>query len=327
MAFTSIGYDGSVNERQWAELVPSVGSSTYGVKGAGDLKVTAVPGQPLMLSVAAGTGWGHGVIDTETATTTITCDAIVSGVRWDLITLRRDWQPLAGGPTSVAKVTGSSEKVLPDSRKQVPGVWDDQPLALVQWTEGKTQPTAIIDLRCWGGNGGLNAADTLALSYLAKLGAKVKIGTTTWSYELGANDLAGWVKEFSAGAKVYSADLWMGGAVPYSTSPNGSNITLARIEIPDPGFPYHVQVRANFEGGKATTRWDANISMVGQPYLALAALGNTIAPWYDISGFTTNVVTGPSIVDLNLVRLSGEESFGLTAFNRAFRAMVIPAAS
>jgi hypothetical protein len=194
MAFTSIGYDGSVNERQWAELVPSVGSSTYGVKGAGDLKVTAVPGQPLMVSVAAGTGWGHGVIDTEVANTTITCDAISSGTRWDLIAIRRDWQPLAGGPTSAVKVTGTTEKVIPASRKQTPGVWDDQPIALVQWTSGQTQPTQIIDLRCWAGNGGLVANDPLALTYLERLGASVTIAGVEWNCVVGANDTVAWIK-------------------------------------------------------------------------------------------------------------------------------------
>lgn len=194
MAFTSIGYDGTVNELQWAELVPSAGSSTYGVKGAGDLKVTAVPGQPLMVSVAAGTGWGHGVMDTEAANTTITCDSITSGSRWDLISLRRDWQPLAGGPTSVAKVTGTAEKKIPDSREDSPGVIDDQPLALVQWTAGQTQPTAIVDLRCWAGNGGVVANDTLALSYLNKLGASVTIAGSEWNYVVGLNDTPSWVK-------------------------------------------------------------------------------------------------------------------------------------
>jgi len=193
MAFTSIGYDGTVNERQWAELVPNVGSSIYGVKGAGDLKVSAVPGQPLMVSVAAGTGWGHGVMDTEVANTTITCDAISSGIRWDLIAVRRNWQPLAGGPTSVVKVTGTADQVIPDSRKAEPGVEDDQPLALVQWTAGQTQPTNVIDLRCWAGIGGVIAKDTLALTYLAQLGASVKIGVTEWNYTLGANDMPAWI--------------------------------------------------------------------------------------------------------------------------------------
>ena len=199
MAFTSIGYDGTVNERQWAQLVPSVGSSTYGVKGAGDLKVSAVPGQPLMVQVAAGTGWGHGVMDTEVANTTIACDAIASGTRWDLISLRRDWQPLAGGPTAVAKVTGTSEKIIPGSRQASPGVIDDQPLALVQWTAGQTQPTAIVDLRCWAGNGGMFATDDLVRTYLNSVGTQVTIGGVLWSYQVGANDTAGWVKASELG--------------------------------------------------------------------------------------------------------------------------------
>jgi hypothetical protein len=199
MAFTSIGYDGTVNERQWAELVPSAGSSTYGIKEADDLKVTAVPGQPLMLSVASGTGWGHGVMDTETANTTITCDAITSGSRWDLIALRRNWQPLAGGPTSAVKVTGTFEKKIPDARKVQPGVEDDQPLALVQWTAGQTQPTQIIDLRCWAGNGGVVANDLLALGYLSKPGASVLIAGERWDYIIGPNDIASWVKSVALG--------------------------------------------------------------------------------------------------------------------------------
>ncbi|MDR6794363.1 hypothetical protein J2X12_002900 [Pseudarthrobacter oxydans] len=198
MAFTSIGYDGSVNERQWAELVPSVGSSTYGVKGAGDLKVTAVPGQPLTVAIAAGSGWGHGVLDTETANTTVACEAITSGVRWDLIALRRDWQPLAGGPTSIVAITGTTEKALP-SRNMEPGVIDDQPLALVQWTAGQTQPTTIIDLRCWAGNGGLVAMDQLALTYLDKIGSSVTIAGVEWNLVIGANDTPAWVK---SGVKV-----------------------------------------------------------------------------------------------------------------------------
>jgi hypothetical protein len=194
MAFTSIGYDGTVNERQWAELVPSVGSSIYGIKEADDLKVSAVPGQPLMVSIAAGTAWGHGVMDTETLNTTVTCDAITSGTRWDLIALRRNWQPLAGGPTSVVKVTGTAEKVIPGSREAMPGVTDDQPLALVQWTAGQTQPTAIVDLRVWASNGGLFAKDDLVRTYIKAVGTQISINGALWACRLGDNDLVVWEK-------------------------------------------------------------------------------------------------------------------------------------
>lgn len=222
MAFTSIGYDGTVNERQWAELVPSVGSATYGVKGVGDLKVTAVPGQPLTVSVAAGSGWGHGVMDSEVSNTTIACDTITSGTRWDLIALRRDWQPLAGGPTSAVKVTGSTGKAIPGSRKVTPGVEDDQPLALVQWTAGQTQPTAIVDLRCWAGNGGLIAADELALTYLNKPGASVKIGSNNWSYGPMVNGTAGWTNEDGSGP-------WTSLTLGTGWINNGGSVTSARL--------------------------------------------------------------------------------------------------
>lgn len=195
MAFTSIGYDGSVNEKQWAELVPSAGSSTYGVKEADDLKVTAVPGSPLTVSVASGSGWGHGVLDTEAANTTIACEALSSGTRWDLIAIRRNWQPLAGGPTAVVAISGTATKELPGApnRKIVPGVEDDQPLALVQWSSTQTQPVEIIDLRCWAGNGGLVAKDDLVRTFMLSSGTRIHINGFEWVRRPGDNDSLEWV--------------------------------------------------------------------------------------------------------------------------------------
>lgn len=186
MAFTSVGYDGPIDERQWAELIPSVGSSTYGVKGAQDLQVTAVAGQAQMVSVAPGTAWGQGVMDTELANTTIQCDAIASGIRWDLIALRRDWQPSAGGPSELVVVKGTTAKAIPATRLNEPGVQDDQPLALVQWQAGKTDPVMIVDLRCWAGNGGLFAKDELVKTYLNKLGTRISIYGSDWLYTVTA---------------------------------------------------------------------------------------------------------------------------------------------
>jgi hypothetical protein len=198
MAFTSIGYDGSVNEKQWAELVPSVGAATYGVKEADDLKVSAVAGQALTVSVASGAGWGHGVLDTETANTTVACEALSSGTRWDLIALRRNWQPLAGGPTSVVAISGTSTKELPSTRLIVPGVEDDQPLALVQWSSTQTQPADIIDLRCWAGNGGLVAKDDLVRTFMLAPATRIHINGTEWVRRPGDNDSLEWVSLDSA---------------------------------------------------------------------------------------------------------------------------------
>ncbi|WP_284763376.1 hypothetical protein [Arthrobacter sp. efr-133-R2A-63] len=301
------------------------GVPDYGVYGAEDFKVKPHPSIPYAVIVTKGKAHGWGVTDEAATDQVVQCDAISSGTRYDLIVDRRNWQPAAGGPSTLVAIPGGATPEIPAARKIGPGVEDDQPLALVEWNGGLSAPNRIIDLRVWAGNGGLYAKDDLVRTYLTGIGTEVNINGTVWSLQLGDNNLAVWVKK-TPGAKVYVASSWMAGAIPISTSPDGNNIKLATISIPDPGFPYHVQVQARFEGGKSATRWDANISMAGQPWLAVAALGNTVAPWYDISGFTTNPVSGPSSVDLNLVRLYGTESFGLTAFNRAFRAMVVPAA-
>jgi hypothetical protein len=193
VAVVSIGYDGTVDEAQWAKLVPSAGSSEYGVKGAGDWKVSAHPSTAQAVNIAVGAGWGQGVMDTTDAIITVVCDAISSGTRWDLIVMHRDWTP-PGGATTGAKVTGTSTKQLPP-RSTSPGVTDDQPLALVQWTAGQTQPTAIVDLRVWAGNGGMVAKDELALTYLARVGATVTIGAAEWQYILGDNDTPVWASD------------------------------------------------------------------------------------------------------------------------------------
>lgn len=216
MTVTSIGYDGTVNEAQWAKLVPSAGSSEYGVLGAGDWKVSAHPSIAQAVNIAPGTGWGWGVMDTTDSTITVQCDAITSGTRWDLIMMHRDWTP-PGGTTTGDKVTGTSTKQIPP-RSTNPGVTDDQPIALVQWTAGQTQPTAIVDLRCWGGDGGVFAVDTLVLSYLTRIGAVVQIGTDWWVRSLDTNANTVWIDR--RGAEVIYAST--------SDSTWAYNVTLTR---------------------------------------------------------------------------------------------------
>lgn len=184
MAIESRFYDTvpgvGITETEWAQN--RFGGPAYGVKGAADWKVTAVAGQDRTISISAGSGFGHGVSDTSDANETIQLDPISSGTRWDLIAMRRDWQPAAGGPSAFVKVSGSSAKKIPANRVSNPGVQDDQPLFLVQVTAGKTEPTGFVDLRCWSANGGIIIADKLALDYLAVPGARVLLGGTEYRY-------------------------------------------------------------------------------------------------------------------------------------------------
>lgn len=190
MAIVSKFYDGPVTESDWAQN--RLGVPAYGVAGSSDWLVSAVAGQDRTVSIAAGSGFGHGVADTSDANETIQLDTISSGSRWDLIAMRRDWQPAAGGPSAFVKVTGTGTKQLPAGRLNDPGVQDDQPLALVQVSAGQTQPTAIVDLRVWSSNGGVTIADELALSYLNQPGARVLHGANEWAYLRDSNGVFGW---------------------------------------------------------------------------------------------------------------------------------------
>ncbi|MDO5743501.1 MAG: hypothetical protein Q4P23_03450 [Micrococcaceae bacterium] len=194
MALTSVFYDGPVTETDRA--TNRAGAADYGVIGAEDFKVSAHPSIPYALNLAAGVAHGYGVSDTAAATQVVQCDTLATGTRWDLIVAHRNWQPILGGPSTLEVIQGGA--TIPDIqtlRTIGPGVEDDQPLALVKWTGGLNTPSQIIDLRCWAGNGGLVAADKLALDYLARPGADVLIGSTTWRYSLGDNSVWGWRPE------------------------------------------------------------------------------------------------------------------------------------
>lgn len=145
MAITSAGYDGSVDEVQWAGLAAFLGTP-YAVANSGDWAVTTVAGADRTVRVAVGVGYGHGVRDASSTTVDLQLPTIASGTRWDLIAARRNWQPAAGTTTFVV-VTGTSAQAIPAGRLVNAGVQDDQLLALVQVTAGQTVPTAVIDLR------------------------------------------------------------------------------------------------------------------------------------------------------------------------------------
>ena len=190
MTITSIGYDGSVDEVESAHFFPRIGGVDYGVLDPSHWKLTPHPSTARAVNLSAGVGYGKSVLDTSDSVVTVQCDPITSGTRWDLIVARRDWQPPAGA-TTFTKITGGANKVLP-AREQTPGILDDQPLWLVQWTAGQTQPTATVDLRCFAGPGGIFANDFLALDYLDVPGARVMVGTRAWRYSPASDGSLVW---------------------------------------------------------------------------------------------------------------------------------------
>jgi len=192
--FTSHGYDTApgegLGELTWQEMFPQLGTG-YGVRSPGDWKVTKVSGADRTVSIAAGRGWGLGVIDKTVANDTIQLDAITSGSRWDLIACRRDPTPTKG-VSEFVKINGGSTPTIPGGRLVGPGI-HDQPLALVEVIAGQTQPGTIIDLRTWSGvGGGFVAVDALVLSFLNQTGTRININGVDWLRRPGANDVPEW---------------------------------------------------------------------------------------------------------------------------------------
>lgn len=194
MAITSVGYDGTVDEVQWASMVSKVGGYEYGVDKASDFAVTQSAGTR-MISIAAGLAWGRGVMDISDAAAVIQLDAVATGTRYDLVALRRSWGPANGGPSELVIIKGTSAKAIPAGRNTNPGVSDDQPLALVRVQAGSASIPEIIDLRVWGRNGGrLYAKNDLVRSYLTSVGTEISVDGTLWQRIVAANDVASWLK-------------------------------------------------------------------------------------------------------------------------------------
>ncbi|SEE82261.1 hypothetical protein SAMN04489740_2677 [Arthrobacter alpinus] len=281
MVLVSKFYDGPVTETDRA--TNRAGAADYGVIGEGDFMVATHPSIPYALNVAAGKAHGYGVSDTAETTQTVQCSTLASGTRWDLIVVRRNWQPLLGGPSTLVAIQGGSTTPnIETLRTKGPGVEDDQPLALVKWVGGVNTPSQIIDLRCWAGNGGMVAADVLALNYLARPGADVMIGSTPWRFAQGPNGTWAWSAPYSIGADVIA------------------------VSAPDTGWAYGVRLSRTLsvDGKEAQIVMSLLVVRISGPAFTIEAASErnlvtgTLIPagWRpaDASVFGAGVVSGPS---------------------------------
>lgn len=321
----SSGYDGTVDEKQLAALLPRVGACEYGVDGETDFQVSAVAGADRTVRIRAGLAWGHSVFDVSDADVNVQLGAVSTGSRWDLVVLRRDWQP-AKGVSSIVVIPGTSDKTASaaggGNRKTSPGVVDDQPLALVRVTSGSTVIAEVVDLRAWARNGGAFVVDSLALGYLGKPGARVFVGAVEYAYLKAAVAGFEWVRVAGlAAAQTYNLnDGWV--------EPRNSGDYIKRFQIPDPGYPYHVFASATVEagGGGSGTRWDTQL--VIHTTIASGSAGYATAPWFQMQGVNTGAhLTGSVYVGVRANRLFGSGVFGLSTYNHFFTIMVVPAAN
>ncbi|MGP5219437.1 hypothetical protein [Arthrobacter rhombi] len=198
MAITSVGYDGTVDEIQFEKIMGYSAHSKYGVNSSGAFAASTVAGQVLQVKIKGNQGtfpaaaWTAGVVDLMDTDETVQLEPATSGSRWDLITLRRDYQP-PGGETAFAVVKGTGRKAIP-ARETNAGVLDDQPLWLVRVDAGKSTPSEYVDLRVWARNGGCTANHDLVRSYMGFTGTQIEINGTLWLRRVGSKGTEEWMK-------------------------------------------------------------------------------------------------------------------------------------
>lgn len=219
MGIITGGYDGTIDEVQFAGMF-----HRYSVVGPNDFKATTQAGDRIV-SIGNGTALGPGTRDVATNLPTIQFTAAPTNTtRWDLVVLRRDWQP-PGGVSEIKIIEGGTSEAYPtvgtalNQWNRRPGIMDDQPLYLQQ-VNGTLLGTRI-DLRCWDAHGGLVAAHDKARTYLERPGAEVLIGGVKWTYVPGANGVAEWQsrtldRSINGGAHVGLTALKTGWTRPFT---------------------------------------------------------------------------------------------------------------
>lgn len=148
MAWTNVGFDGTINEAQWSALAGLLGNG-YVAAGNGDCLVTAVPGAR-SVSVAAGSLYGDGVLSTNSGAETVAMTTPVNG-QWYVIALRRTWATntaalvaIAGATTTTTTPTAPPTS-FPTLNTNV-GVLTDQPIAWA-WCNSANTTVVVYDIR------------------------------------------------------------------------------------------------------------------------------------------------------------------------------------
>lgn len=260
MAITSVGYDGTVDEKQFEKIMGYSTYSKYGVHASGAFAASNVAGQVLQVQIAAGTAWTSGVVDTMDTPDTVQLEP-TSGTRWDLIVLRRNYQP-PGGTTTLAVVKGGASMVLP-VRENNPGVLDDQPLWLVKVESGKSVPSQYVDLRVWARSGGCTAKHDLVRSYLSSLGTMIEINGVLWLSRVGANGQGEWVKPIELALALGIERLRLTGTGEASETSKDHPLQIG----PDNGYNLIFdgnEIIARFNGKEAPLVLRPNVSVTAQ---------------------------------------------------------------
>lgn len=190
MTITSVGYERAVTYAELGSLISHAGAM-YSVVGDASTFSVVVEDAATEILIRPGTAFGHGILDESDADTVLTGTPPVTGERWDLVALRRNWVTKTTTPVLIA---GGPTLAIPP-RNQQPGVLDDQPLALVRFAAGQPGPLSVRNLRVWRGSGGCFARDLLVRDYHTEIGTRIYIGDRTYVLILDSTGQPKWVTD------------------------------------------------------------------------------------------------------------------------------------
>lgn len=149
MAWTSVGFDGTITELEWSSKMAGLLGNGYVAAGNGDCLVTAVAGAR-SVSVAAGSLYGDGVVSTNSAPETVAMTTPVNG-QWYVIALRRTWASNTAALVAIAgATTTTTTPTAPPTSfptlNTTPGVLTDQPIAWA-WCNSANTTVVVYDIR------------------------------------------------------------------------------------------------------------------------------------------------------------------------------------
>lgn len=150
MTITSVGWRGSIGEKEISELMVLAGLRSS-VAGDADWKPTAVVGDRTV-AITAGTGYAAFITSEADSAETVALPA-PAAAQWFLIVNRRKWSDksstfmaLPGAVTASTTVPTAPPTVLPAAFADEPGVLLDQEIAWV-WARLSTTALVIFDVR------------------------------------------------------------------------------------------------------------------------------------------------------------------------------------
>jgi hypothetical protein len=332
MAITSKGYPNTIAPGSDFALMGYAFGRQYAAPFVSHCQVTDPGSGTRRVQISPGYLAGKHIVDHNDAIVNIDLPNASGSSQWFCIVLNR-WVDAGGGDfkSEFGYVAGTSARAIP-ALTQNPGIYDQQPIALVRISSTQTRPQEIIDLRAIAEEPGTYTIyDDLAMQVIDRPGVTAYNAKTGITYRriYNENSAREWQRIYVERPPVGPAyaNYTVGTAVIQTL---GTWLTLA---IPDPGYPYYLEAQAQGEWVQSSGRHDFGIR-IGSSTGATIAFEVNLPSGTGFKKVRTRVPQGASLntpivgaTTLYAVayRISSSGSGYFTGSNASMLARVIPA--